>query len=317
MNEYDPLWMADMAAIARRAYAHSSGKMQPGVRYPVGTFQYTLTSGDDLVIVERQMVRTVRGQVAAIVVSCKGTATVLQWVSNLRIRMAPAVYGGAKIHPGFWQVAEALVSAVADAIRTIDGTMPVFVTGHSRGGAIGKCLAFLLNKSVGISGVATFGCPRVGDAQWAALYNVSLLPRTWAAVNHNDVVARLPAWRWGYRHCGRPVYIDRKGLVHPDANMGRVWLDRLIGRVVALLQRKRFDGIRDHMALQYAGKLSSVATDFEEQSTPDFEHPPQHGIWPRPAGHSADASATRPQEGGDCNAAGGAALTDEPNLKGT
>ena len=253
---YDPLWMADMAAIARRAYVPRSGK-EPGA--------IVLTRGDDVVIVERQMVRTVRGQVAAVVVSCKGTATVLQWVSNLRIRMRPAVYGGAKIHPGFWEAAEALAAAVADAIRTIDPALPVYVGGHSRGGGIGKCLAFLLNKSVGISGVATFGCPRVGDAQWAALYNVSLLPRTWSAINHNDIVTRLPLWRWGYRHCGRPVYIDRKQVVHPDANMGRVWLDRMIGRVQALLQRRVGDGVRDHMQIRYAGILSSKATDFEEQ----------------------------------------------------
>lgn len=258
INEYDPLWMADMAAIARRAYVPRSGKELGAI---------VLTRGDDTVIVERQMVRTVRGQVAAVVVSCKGTATVLQWVSNLRVRMRPAVYGGAKIHPGFWGVAESLVSAVADAIRTIDATLPVYVGGHSRGGSIGKCLAFLLNKSVGVSGVATFGCPRVGDAQWAALYNVGLLPRTWCAINHNDVVARLPAWRWGYRHCGRPVYIDRKEIVHPDANMGRVWWDRLVGRVQALAAGRRFDGVRDHMQLQYAGILSRKATDFEEQST--------------------------------------------------
>jgi pimeloyl-ACP methyl ester carboxylesterase len=265
IQNYDPLWMADMAAISRRAYVPRSGK-EPGA--------IVLTRGDDVVIVERQMVRTVRGQVAAVVVSCKGTATVLQWVSNLRIRMMPAVYGGAKIHPGFWEVAESLAGAVTDAIKTVDGPLPTFINnlpvffcGHSRGGAVAKCLAFLLNKSVGVSGVATFGCPRVGDGQWAALYNVSLLPRTWSAVNHNDVVTRLPLWRWGYRHCGRPVYIDRKGLVHPDANMGRVWWDRLVGRVVALLRRKRFDGVRDHMAMQYAGTLSSVATDFEEQAT--------------------------------------------------
>lgn len=56
-----------------------------------------------------------------------------------------------------------------------------------------------------ISGVYTFGCPRVGDRDFAERYNTMLVKRTFRFINRTDPVTRVP--RWGYKHVGKKIHL--------------------------------------------------------------------------------------------------------------
>jgi hypothetical protein len=102
-------------------------------------------------------------------------------------------------------------------------TIPnIVVLGHSLGGALAS-LACVDLKTTLISGPFcnsshlisyTYGCPRVGNNEFAQLYN-SLIPRTARVANENDAIAKLPlrSILYPYKHCCTLVRVERDGNV--------------------------------------------------------------------------------------------------------
>lgn len=127
----------------------------------------------------------------------------------------PAALGKAeamRVHEGF---AQALLSVWGDLLAAVrKDPKPVLVTGHSLGGALALLAAFALRMQEApprVSGVYTYGQPRVGDAAFAEAYDRLLRPVHWRVVNHRDLVPRLPPREMGFRHSGRVLYFDAKG----------------------------------------------------------------------------------------------------------
>src|SRR6185369_11657761 len=152
-----------------------------------------------------------------------------------------AEYDG-RVHHGFssalkhtWGKVERLVEALDDK--------PLFLTGHSMGGALAVLAACRLAK-LGRPPVATytFGSPRVGDRAFCAGYRLPtyrvvngldlvpemplasmkrLLPDMQQLTNHRilrglkRVAARVPC----YGHVRTFVYIDRDGEIIADADV--------------------------------------------------------------------------------------------------
>lgn len=97
-----------------------------------------------------------------------------------------------------------------------------------------------------VGGVWLFGCPRVGNAAWAAAYNERLLERTMRFVQYADFAVRLPMQvqmcpsrrigsQFEFAHVGQQV------LLCPDAKTGLVrW--RLSGNGSELLDCGRAPG---------------------------------------------------------------------------
>ncbi len=56
--------------------------------------------------------------------------------------------------------------------------------------------------------VYTFGQPRVGDRNFARLYNRFHGKQTFRVVNDQDIVPRVPGVLLGYRHCGNEALLS-------------------------------------------------------------------------------------------------------------
>jgi hypothetical protein len=140
-----------------------------------------------------------------LVVSLRGTSTVLQGVHNAAYRLAPSPISGLSglTEDGFAVTYQSLrtdraagsTSALA-AIRnhlTIGAARTVTVCGHGLGGA----LATLLTVDVALNTPCknpvgyTYGSPRIGDQLFADGYNASV-PASYRIVNRQDGVPDLP-----------------------------------------------------------------------------------------------------------------------------
>lgn len=96
---------------------------------------------------------------------------------------------GGKIHSGFNDAFNSVFLVVQNAINR-DGfrELPLFITGHSLGGALATIAAKKLSHAGGIAACYTFGAPRVGDAEWIS----GIKPPLYRMVNAADCVTMLP-----------------------------------------------------------------------------------------------------------------------------
>jgi Lipase (class 3) len=116
------------------------------------------------------------------------------------------------VHAGFWRSVGSLIEPLVEALQP-PGDLPerpLFITGHSKGGAEAMLAAYLLTRKLHparIAGVYTFDQPRLFDAGGRAAYDALLKSATWRIVNGGDAVPQLPCWHWGYRHAGNEVFL--------------------------------------------------------------------------------------------------------------
>lgn len=103
-----------------------------------------------------------------------------------------------RVHRGFL----AAWRAIADELRE---SPPTWATGHSLGGAV----AILAAAELDLTGAVGFGCPRVGDAAFAAALGDRVRRYHCTA----DVVGHLPPQRLGFVHAGRLTLLDRGELI--------------------------------------------------------------------------------------------------------
>lgn len=120
----------------------------------------------------------------------------------------------AKLHRGFADAYRSVAERVMTGIREMlsDHQRPVFITGHSLGGALAVICAFDCVLTLGLSAkdlyVATYGSPRVGNAAFRRLYDESI-PASWRVSVAPDIVAKLP--KVGYQHVGKKVMLTTAG----------------------------------------------------------------------------------------------------------
>lgn len=96
---------------------------------------------------------------------------------------------GGKIHKGFYQAYGTVESQIQERLNKKDITQkPLFITGHSLGGALATIAAKRLVHQGGISACYTFGSPRVGDEEWVSQIKTPL----YRLVNAADCVTMLP-----------------------------------------------------------------------------------------------------------------------------
>lgn len=127
----------------------------------------------------------------------------------------------AKLHRGF---AEAYTSVATKVMQTIhclykERPRPVFLTGHSLGGALATICAYdcVLRLELGAKDlyVATYGSPRVGNSAFRRLYDEAV-PATWRVLIAPDIVTKLP--KVGYEHVGKKVMLTSAGDLFIDPN---------------------------------------------------------------------------------------------------
>ncbi len=94
-----------------------------------------------------------------------------------------------KIHSGFNQAFKAVHLQIQTKLddKEFDNT-PLFITGHSLGGALATIGAKRLKHKGGIAGCYTYGSPRVGDEEWVSEIKTPI----YRLVNAADCVTMLP-----------------------------------------------------------------------------------------------------------------------------
>jgi triacylglycerol lipase len=141
----------------------------------------------------------------ATILSFAGTdpVSLANWVSDFNFRA-----GAGGIADGFHQAFDAVQKQVFALARTAN--QPLFVTGHSLGGALAVIAAQALQSSgFDVAGVYTFGMPRPGDEAFARVsYDPLLGSRTYRLVHGNDIVPTVAPSTLGPRHVGRLLRCD-------------------------------------------------------------------------------------------------------------
>jgi pimeloyl-ACP methyl ester carboxylesterase len=199
--------------------------------------------------------------------------TLPTWLTDAVVRLVARDEYPGRVHLGFssalrrtWGKVEAVLEQARDK--------PLFLTGHSMGGALAVLTAARL-ATAGRPPAATytFGAPRVGDPAFCAAH---ALP-TYRVVNRLDLVPELPmaslkrllperprftnekilgrlrelAGRVPcYGHVDTFVYIDRDGVITTDAAV-EPWHVHAVARAVATRGKSFHEGITDHLISNY------------------------------------------------------------------
>jgi triacylglycerol lipase len=100
---------------------------------------------------------------------------------------------------------------IKDLLLPLD--LPIFVTGHSLGGALAAVAALELAKDprASVMAVYTFGMQRPGDEQFKSAYDGRLGVMTYRLVHGDDIVPTVPpSFPLGFRHVGRLLHCARE-----------------------------------------------------------------------------------------------------------
>lgn len=129
------------------------------------------------------------------------------------------------VHPGFADALQSVWSQVQGVIAHA-GNKPIWLTGHSLGGAIAALLAYQIPERV--AGLYTFGSPCVGNSEFVKAFNTKkhLPEKTYRYVHGNDAIANgLPLLGMDYHHVGQLKQLDaglRRGVVAQIVNLAIV-----------------------------------------------------------------------------------------------
>ncbi len=167
---------------------------------------------------------------------------------NIRFYKDPA---GGKVQAGFSRAYAVVADEVKKALEKL--AVPLYITGHSLGGALATIASMRIAPSDRIAACYTFGSPRVGDAEFEQkLYKVPV----YRVVHAADIVSRVPLMAMGYRHTGDLRYLTRKGTV-----LRNPLQLRLLFRFIYSVVRSWRTIFRDHAIAAYSGKLATWAED--------------------------------------------------------
>lgn len=96
---------------------------------------------------------------------------------------------GGMVHTGFKEAYELVAMDIQQKLNEEEyANKPLFITGHSLGGALATIAAKKLKHQAGIAACYTFGSPRVGNKEWIC----SLKTPVYRLVNAADAVTMLP-----------------------------------------------------------------------------------------------------------------------------
>lgn len=127
----------------------------------------------------------------------------------------------AKIHRGFAEAYLSVADEVMSMIKELydSDPRPVFLTGHSLGGALATICALdcALKYQLGSADlqVATYGSPRVGNESFRKVYD-ELIPASWRVSIAADIVTSLP--KVDYQHVGKKIMLTTVGDLFIDPN---------------------------------------------------------------------------------------------------
>lgn len=136
---------------------------------------------------------------AGIIVAFRGTIpptdvdSIPDWLEDFFVEPTACGVLPGKVHSGFCHDIQSIISSVTAAVKALDPSPnEVFVTGHSKGGALASLGAYLLIQAgVAVQQVVTFASPRTGDPDFRAGYQ-KVIPNQIRYENYGDLVPLVP-----------------------------------------------------------------------------------------------------------------------------
>ncbi|MFV0422970.1 lipase family protein [Oleidesulfovibrio sp.] len=230
---------------------------------------------------------TQQGARPFLVLAFRGTSSKKDLMTDMQATLVAAP-GEGKVHKGFLQAFKAVETKLRQALAPYSD-MPLYITGHSLGGA----LAIVATKYLGSDSTGatyTFGAPRVADD---AFYK-SIKTPIYRVVNASDAVPRLPfgagfnftlaAMRWipvvgyrasewlrrfqGYTHEGNLVFmnapeneLDDRGYPYKGLQVSKSpsYIVRSQVVVPRLISTGWKSALADHQISEYCAKLYANA----------------------------------------------------------
>lgn len=141
-----------------------------------------------------------------LIVSFANSNDVQDWIGNFTFTKKKTVYGG--IHRDFWESYNKIFKKILEEMHTLNFyDKDIYITGHSRGGALAVLFAVDNPYNMNVKKLTTFGCPKVGDKKFAQSFNTRVKFEVNRYVNYLDVVPTVPIW--GYEHGSSGTYFDK------------------------------------------------------------------------------------------------------------
>lgn len=162
----------------------------------------------------------------------RGTDQVEDWLDNIDIREKDALFGF--FHEGFWVATQDIWPQIYNDYQHAhrEKGRPLFLTGHSLGGAMATIAAAeLIDKDIPFTSVYTFGQPRTMNRETGRKFNSECKNRFHRFCNDKDLVTRLPSRVGGFTHVGQVVYIDNELTLHQNIGRWHQFIDTLSGAV--------------------------------------------------------------------------------------
>jgi triacylglycerol lipase len=263
---YSDRTAALMARLAQLAY---DGDFEPpSINLPAGLAQLGFTSVQSFADPKTQGVAFLAESGELIALSFRGTKTERNWITDLTIDFLHPDGANEKlsVHRGFYeafcQLADSgLTKAIEAAKKKSSGRTPIYVTGHSLGGALAQIAAAKFGDDQ-IAACYTFGSPRVGNSY----FDLWVKAPSYRVVNHADIVPQLPL-PIGYRHSGDPRYLPEKIEGSPFRYEPNAFVraGQLAKGVAEAMKKRSILQVEDHAIAQYAEKLEEIVRARSQQ----------------------------------------------------
>ncbi len=186
----------------------------------------------------------------------RGTNELEDWLDNINAFSTKELFG--EFHRGFWNSVVDVWEPLNDKFRVLQQkkSRPLFITGHSLGGAMATIAAAkLIHEDKPFTSVYTFGQPRALTRETTRIFNMECKSRFFRFHNNNDIVTRVPARLMGYSHVGNYLYISEEKEIHEDVGSWFRFVDYIDG-ALSDLREKGIDAIKDHDMAEYLKAVS-------------------------------------------------------------
>jgi len=182
----------------------------------------------------------------------RGTNEIEDWIDNINAFSVKELFG--EFHRGFFESVDDVWKGMKHTLAELqrEKRRPLFITGHSLGGAMATVAAAkLLHEDKPFTSVYTFGQPRAVTRETSRLFNMECKDRYFRFHNNNDIVTRVPARLMGYSHVGTYLYITEEGEIHKDVGRWFRFVDYIDGAIESVKEHSGLDLIDDHDMADY------------------------------------------------------------------
>ena len=167
------------------------------------------------------------------------------------------------LHAGFKRSAERVFDAVEPEL---DKSKPVYITGHSLGGAIAAILdGYLRTAGYTVKRVVTFGQPRVTDKFGSSVLQLDAINFRFLRVVHGkDTVSLVPKFGWVHYAPELVIHADQSFCIWPGRHvMGKI-TNKVSSNGLKDWLAEHLGNPKDHSMVKYLKILKKLANNEHE-----------------------------------------------------